>query len=211
MYADIPILELTELTSNVYFVPLIVGFTAAPSTVNFIFSIILCISLANSRVRYTFPSLTSKYDTSSNEFLTILVPIELFPEYNVVFFILYLPFSNPFGFTSSFSKTVTFIVLVATNPSESATLYVTSYVPGLVVSTLLTTSNFDVKSPSSLSVATPLVAPLNASNSSPTYIVLSFTFITGALFFVSSSGVSDNFTFTVNECGGIFGTGTLTL
>ena len=61
--------------------------------------------------------------------------------------------------------------------SLSTTLYVNLYFPSFVVSTLPLIWIFDVKSPSSLSLA---LTPALGSKLSPTFIVLSLTpFITG--------------------------------
>ena len=81
---------------------------------------------------------------------------------------------------SIFGLTVTVIVFVVDAPSLSVTLYVTSYVPAFVMSTVfLAISILAVRSPSSLSVA---ATSFFGSNVSPTISVLSSALISGTLF-----------------------------
>ncbi len=89
------------------------------------------------------------------------------------------PFNTGASFAALASTLITRFAVVV-KPSLSVTEYVNSYVPALFTSTLPSTVIFEVKSPSSLSVA---LTPDIGSNLSPTVIVLLLTPVSfGAVF-----------------------------
>ena len=113
---------------------------------------------------------------SASSFI-VAVKILLPPTYKLLILLFIVIFSAN---TTSFF-TVTFIVFVVSPPLLSSTLYVTSYSPGVFISTVFFTTSILVIFPSSLSLA---VTPVNGSNLSPTFITLSVAFITGGSFTV---------------------------